>query len=226
VELGRNENGTGISVVGLDFTLDLAALDASGRPLMVDERGALVVQPGNGLVTRGSGFAPGSRVGVYLNPPVLSGLATRSTSLLELGEVTADDNGEFVGEVDFPAELAAGERILQIVGAGSDGSVRMVALGVQVVETADPPSTVIVITGSRDGRLVQITGVAENRAGERLVPLLRFPGQTGFTAGRARPVVRDDGTFTWQRRTGKKIAVAIGTQDGSARSAPVVIRSR
>ena len=36
--------------------------------------------------------------------------------------------------------------------------------------------------------------------------MVRFPGQTSFTAGSRRPV-RDKGRFTWQRSTGKKVYV-------------------
>lgn len=226
VELGSNPSGTGVSIVGPDFALDMAAVDIDGRPLAVDERGALVLQPGSALTTRGNGFAPGSMVGLYLDPPAVSQLSTRSNEFFDLGEVTVDENGEFAGVVTLPAALAAGERVLQIVGSDSEGAVRMIAIGVQVDERAESPRAVILITGNRDGRLVRVSGAAENLVGQRLVPLMRLRGQTGFTIGQARPIVRADGTFTWKRITGKAITIVIRTQDGSVRSDRVVIGSR
>jgi hypothetical protein len=56
--------------------------------------------------------------------------------------------------------------------------------------------------------------------------MLRFPGQTTYTQGSASILVDQDGAFTWQRKTGKKIYVYVVTQEGTARSNRVIIPAR
>jgi hypothetical protein len=40
-----------------------------------------------------------------------------------------------------------------------------------------------------------------------VLPQFRFPGQVGFRTGVRSVVVDSEGSFTWQRRTGKQITV-------------------
>ena len=67
------------------------------------------------------------------------------------------------------------------------------------------------------------TGVGE---GAILRPWMRFPGQSGDAEGAARIAVADDGSFTWQRRTGRKIYVVIKTSDGEIKSNRLTIPVR
>lgn len=91
-----------------------------------------------------------------------------------------------------------------------------------------PPVPTIVISGTRGdvrgkpGVIVsgQTSGFAE---GTSLVPWLRFPGQTAYQAGNARPQTDASGEFTWERRTNKKIYVSVRSFDESIRSNRVVI---
>ena len=62
--------------------------------------------------------------------------------------------------------------------------------------------------------------------GTRLVAYLRVPGETRFSQAAVRAEVQDDGTFTWQRRTGKRTSVYFSTEDGSVRSERVIIPGR
>jgi hypothetical protein len=85
----------------------------------------------------------------------------------------------------------------------------------------------IVITGSRttvSGKPgIMVDGVTSGIAdGEKVVPYFRFPGQTSYTQGSARPVVQDD-EFTWQRKTGKKFYAYVTTEDGAVQSNRVII---
>ena len=74
----------------------------------------------------------------------------------------------------------------------------------------------IIVTGTT-------TGLDE---GSILRPWIRLPGQTGLSQGSARITVADDGDFTWQRRTGKRIVVEIRTLDGDVRSDRITIAAR
>ena len=94
-----------------------------------------------------------------------------------------------------------------------------------------PPTPTITISGTRadvNGRPgVTINGTTtELDMGAVLRPWVRFPGQPAYTQGAARILVSQDGTFTWQRRTAKRIYVIIKTEDGSISSNRLVIQAR
>jgi len=65
----------------------------------------------------------------------------------------------------------------------------------------------IVITGSRAGRTVQVSGTTRGiDAGSELVAWARLGTATDFAPGR-RPAIVRDGEFTWQRRASRTIAL-------------------
>lgn len=224
-KVSRNSLGTGVSIEASDFSLDISGLGADGSPRPLASTGVLQVSPGRGIASRGSGFAPGSRIGVYLDPPIGATTATR-VSTTSLGEVTVAANGSFVVDVDLPLDLSVGAHVLQIVGASPAAAVRAIALGVSVVNEIPDVGQTILVQGSRQGRSVRVVGGSTGLTGERLVAMVQLPGERGHSVGRASPLVTEDGTFTWQRRTGKKLAVFFRTTDESTRSARVVIQVR
>ncbi|MGI9197549.1 MAG: fibronectin type III domain-containing protein [Candidatus Nanopelagicales bacterium] len=79
----------------------------------------------------------------------------------------------------------------------------------------------IMIVGSRDAvnpRAARVTGRTTDLVGTRVTPWVRFPGQAYFTAGSGVQTVAADGTFSWQRTTGRKIYVYFrheGTQSNT-----------
>ena len=62
-------------------------------------------------------------------------------------------------------------------------------------------------------------------AGDTVVPYVRFPGQTGYTQGSARPEIAADGSFEWQRKTGKKTFVYFTSADGTVTSDRIIIEA-
>lgn len=94
-----------------------------------------------------------------------------------------------------------------------------------------PPTPTITISGTRgdvNGRPgVTVDGTtADLDMGAVLRPWVRFPGQPAYTQGTSRILVSQDGTFTWQRRTGKRIYIIIKTENGSLSSNRLVIQAR
>lgn len=85
----------------------------------------------------------------------------------------------------------------------------------------------IVITGSRGtvkGKPgVIVEGTTTSLVGATVTPWIRFPGQAAYQRGSSTPTVAVDGTFTWQRQTGKKVYVAFTS--GDTRSNRVIIRT-
>ena len=60
-------------------------------------------------------------------------------------------------------------------------------------------------------------------AGSTVKPYIRFPGQTEYSLGSARPTVDANGDFSWQRKTGKKAYVYFTDDSGDVISNRVVI---
>jgi len=85
-----------------------------------------------------------------------------------------------------------------------------------------PPAPSIVITGARDGRLVTVEGMTTGLVGEQVTPWVRFPGPHRYEAGTGVQTVAENGTFTWQRETRKKVYVYFSTDE--VRSNRVIIR--
>jgi hypothetical protein len=104
----------------------------------------------------------------------------------------------------------------------------------QVIPVVAPPVTSvqksITISGERGkgdaSDRIFIEGISTGLpAGTDVIPYLRFPGETGFTAGI--PTTTDaDGDFRWSRKTGKRVAVRFRTADGSVTSNQIVIEAR
>ncbi|MGI9197389.1 MAG: fibronectin type III domain-containing protein [Candidatus Nanopelagicales bacterium] len=85
----------------------------------------------------------------------------------------------------------------------------------------------IIITGSRDARdarIITIAGTSTGLVGAQVTPWFRFPGQTSYTQGTGVRTVDSAGTFTWERRSGRKTYVYF-THDRT-KSNTVVIPAR
>jgi hypothetical protein len=97
-----------------------------------------------------------------------------------------------------------------------------------LVEVTDSGATKsITITGSRttvSGKPgIMIDGITVGiEDGKTVIPYFRFPGETSYTQGSARPIVQDD-EFTWQRKTGKKFYAYVTSDDGAVQSNRVII---
>lgn len=99
----------------------------------------------------------------------------------------------------------------------------------QVVAQTIPDPTIF-ITGER-GTVSGKSGIQVDIAtkgieeGTKLVPYIRFPGQTQYTAGSARITIDANGNGVWQRKTGKRVTVYLATEDGSVKSNRVTIQA-
>jgi hypothetical protein len=95
------------------------------------------------------------------------------------------------------------------------------------VTAAAVPRPSVVITGSRQGDRIEISGsTTDFGMGGTLRPWFRFPGQSAYSEGAATILVSMDGTFEWSRRTGKRVSVYVQTPDGSVRSNAVTMPAR
>lgn len=82
-----------------------------------------------------------------------------------------------------------------------------------------PAKPTIVITGSRDGDRIAVSGTTAGFGmGGELKPWIRPAGKAAFTQGVANILLGVDGTFEWGRRAGKQVSVYVQTPGGSVRS--------
>ena len=65
-----------------------------------------------------------------------------------------------------------------------------------------PPKPSILISGTRDGSTIRVDGTAIDLTGT-LTPWVRFPVQTSYIEGSARPAITDN-AFTWSRKANRK----------------------
>jgi hypothetical protein len=86
------------------------------------------------------------------------------------------------------------------------------------------PKPSIMITGSRDGQRITVTGTSMHLTSQTVRPWLRFPGETTYSEGAAVIPVNANGTFTWSRKTGKKAYVYVA--HGTTKSNTVTIPAR
>lgn len=95
--------------------------------------------------------------------------------------------------------------------------------------TPEPTPATMVITGFRgtgnQTRTVFVDGATTGLVGATVTPWVKLAGETDYTPGTGTRTVGDDGTCTWQRRTGKKTYVYF-VSDTGVRSDRVIIDAR
>jgi len=100
------------------------------------------------------------------------------------------------------------------------------------VTITDAPSTKsITITGERGtvkGKPgIMVDGVTTGfDKGTKMVPHIKFPGQSSYSEGSARPTTDEMGEFYWQRKTGKKIYIYFTNEDGDVKSNRIIIQAK
>lgn len=100
------------------------------------------------------------------------------------------------------------------------------SLASNAVTPSETVVTAIVITGSRGsgdnaGR-VFVQGVSTGLVGRQVTPRVKLQGETDYETGTGVRTISADGTFAWQRRTGKKTYVYF-TAGAGVRSNRVII---
>jgi hypothetical protein len=195
--------------VGSTSAVTLAVTDVFGNPVAMTTGGAKVV-----LVTDRGTLAGGTNI-FEVDVTTSGGTATVSlaSSISGIATVTGTaTGGQFGNAVNVP-----------YTGAAKSVS----SATVPVEFTAAPTAKAIVISGER-GTVSGKPGVIIDGSttgfenGKTVIPYFRFPGETSYTEGTARPVI-NDGDFTWERKTGKKFYAYVTSDDGAVQSNRIII---
>lgn len=145
-----------------------------------------------------------------------------------VGTAIVAEDGSWSFEGELPPGVAPGDHTLQIVGTDTDGEVLAFNIGVEVSNEI-PPAT-IVIQGTRgSGREINaifVTGATTGLVGAEVIPRYKLRGQSEWQIGKARRTVAEDGTFAWQRRTGKKIRVSFISGDVTSNTIRILSRKK
>ena len=136
-----------------------------------------------------------------------SGAAVGDAEVIAAGSPGASVATQFFADIlDAPAAVRTAKSVIAVGGAGSKS---ITIVGSRTTVSGKPGIVVDgVVTGIENGKTVK--------------PFFRFPGQTTFTEGSARPVI-EAGSFTWQRKTGKKFYAYVTSDDGAVQSNRVII---
>ena len=217
VNAGPNAQGDGVDLSGTGFTMGLQGLGPDGAPLALGPGGVLTLPSGGDVRTSGAGYRSGTQIDVYLDPPTLvTGSSARASAGTLIGTTSADAAGGFTTSVALPADVSAGDHVLQIVGLTATGSMRAVSLGI----TVSPDASITLVAGPRkvEGkreRIVATGTVVGLPAGTVLTPYVRIDGRQSFVGGAARIVVQADGTFRWSRlvKSGRGVTAYVSGTD-------------
>ena len=182
--IGGDDEASG----GGDFTLTLTAYMGNqrlplgpGNALTVPERGRVEVQ--------GTGYAPNSRVSVYVG----------GSPLLLLGTVTTNTRGTFGVRLLLPPSVTAGDYVLQVNGYNVGAKVRSINVGLIVT-----PAPWIVIEGQREISRVTVEGLTgEMTSGSTIYPMVKLGKSKRFVKGVGLRKLQADGSFEWQRKVAK-----------------------
>ena len=187
---------------------------------------------------------------VFGNPVTLDGGSEKVTLVTDLGTLAGGTNIYSIGVTDAAgkavvsaASAVAGVATISATGengqfadladdpyTGAAASVYKASVPVEF--TTAPTDMTIAISGERGtvkgkpGIMVDglTTGISEDEA---VIPYIKFPGETSYSAGSARPKVDAEGEFYWQRKTGKKIYVYFVLEsDMDVRSERIIIQAK
>jgi hypothetical protein len=169
----------------------------------------------SGATTVAAGVATGEVLfGGFSNTATVSTGTSGTASIVVIAGPTGSGTVTFT----FSSGVTAATGTTYTAPAGIAGpsltAVQLIRIG------AVPADKSIAITGSRttvSGKSgIKIDGITAGiEDGKTLTPFIRFPGETTFTAGSARPAVTND-EVTWQRKTGKRVTVYLELSDDAA----------
>lgn len=202
-----------VRVSGSGFSVELDSKSSLGYPVTLNGR-IMNLKPGGSL---GVASPPGTWQG---GSDLTLHLVSRETSSRQasttmgagterlLGVAAVDQDGSARGTFVIPSDVQPGRFIVKISGGMSSGQERIVALGV-ISEVSGAPS--ISITGYRgagkDSARVFISGVTTDLVSAEVTPWIKIRGQRKYSPGAGVRTVAEDGTFSWKRKSGKKMYV-------------------
>lgn len=165
---GSAKKPTALVIEGDGFSMTIAGLGTSGKPLGLTPDGALILEADRRAAVEGTGFQPNSDVELFL-----------FSDPRYVGKVHTDAVGSFKDTVPLPADIPAGRHTLQSNGFDLDGQVRSVSLGVQLNPVSTSSKTRI---SSRTVYFRSLSSVLTPKAKSKLRALVK---KTGHTAQKA-----------------------------------------
>lgn len=223
----RSNEDRSVTIDSPDYTLEFAALDATGRSLPLGGDNQLQPLRGQRVSISGHGFHPATYAAVYVHDPQVSERAGRWLSEpVIIGAVLVDQTGRFTGSWVLPDAVAPGEYVLQVVGTTTDLEALSANMGM-TVQTAETPS--IIIRGERGTgratvRSVFVYGKTEGLDGKTIQTRVRMPGRPTYSSGSVRTV--SNGEFQWQRIANRRVHVyfqVLGPDGQMIRSQRIII---
>ena len=216
MQVRANEFANGLLIREIGWQAELEGSGPQGTLLPLGRNSALQLQLNRTVVVSGGGFAPGTSLDVYLNPPVQSTttVISQDTGVQALGTVVIDAQGEFVVNLPLSTDITPGDHILQTVGVSPSMQIRAMNFGVIIDASVFLSAAPRTSAGKLD-RITALGSTAGLPEGTQLTPHVRFKPRSDFKAGKSVITVRADGTFTWSRllRKNRYIRAYVSYQD-------------
>jgi len=131
----RDEDNTELDVTGEGFELTVSTSDTERARIAPTAQRTLVAPVRGYVEVQAAGFAPQSKVSLYLVPALAPRLAGRnSADLYFLGEVSVGDDQAFAGDFRIPDWALAGEYALQINGYRPTGEVKSINVRLDLID--------------------------------------------------------------------------------------------
>jgi len=227
-----------LDINGPGFTLSLGGGAQAQDQGLIGPNGELSLRPATPLGISGTGYAPRSSVGAYLLPmptarsgterapapswwvAAFTTMAATATDTVNLGLATVDDSGAFAASVAPPPTTPTGDYVLQLVGASPENESRIISVAVRVANQESTKTLTITGTRQKNGKrsYVAVSGASDGLVGQMVTPWFKLRGELAYRQGSVRKLVQQDGSFTWQRRGGKKIYIYFVADGGAVRS--------
>ncbi|MCX6421152.1 MAG: hypothetical protein NT180_02110 [Actinobacteria bacterium] len=204
------------ATITIDFNMD--ALEPLATP---DE---VTVAPGD-VVKVINKLSEGPSEGVYIALVNGSGVARiGATSCTTATACKLDDNFQKNPSANV---TAVAEGTVKILRYNSNLGSRPTYLGRIVIQQ----SKTITISGERTSVFgkpaIRIVGATLGfRAGAGVIPFIKLPGQSSYTAGLVTATVRNDGSFIWERTNNQKTYIYFQSINGDTKSERITIETR
>ena len=193
--------------------LTIEAKDSTGAPV-------------NDFATTGAGA---TAVGLNLSPVEYNGIGVNSIAgaVFDGGKVKFD---YLVLPLASSQQFIKSRMVVSLPAYTSSAQASQTTVPYEIND-ADPSAKTILIVGER-GTVSGKPGIVVDGSttgfdsGATVKPFVRFPGQTSYSEGSARPKISAVGDFEWQRKTGKKTYVYFTSDDGAVQSNRVIIDAK
>jgi subtilisin family serine protease len=208
---------------GEGFSVTLAPTNVDGSSMRLAADGVIEVPASGGLQARAEGYCASCALDVYwLRDNLEAPRSMRSSTVAyPVTSVTTSSVGNFNGAIGLPAGLPLGQGVLQIIGEGAGGSLRVLNVGMRIAAETSVvvPVPTLQINARRGGpgsaHVITIHGIATGFKTRKVMVRVRIAAGTRSRQVERIVMLRADGSFT-ARVQSRDVVRIVAFVDGEA----------